>query len=158
MRSLPLFLLVAAAVVVAMAASVLSRRLWPFRRSVSMLLLAQLVLGAAALVLSIASDKTGQTLAIACLAGAGLCLCGRVIGERRTWSARWHSWRARPRGRQLTSQVHVWVDALGAGLIAATFPWADGRQMAMTIAAFLFTGVISGSVQSIRVSNRKHEL
>jgi hypothetical protein len=149
-------LVIGSAVAVAMAASALARQLWPFRRSVNMLLAGQFILGAVALGLT-ATGTGHMRLTIACLAGAGLCLGGQIVGGLRARFGRWQGWRALLRGRRPTSQVHVWTDALGAGLVGAALPWADGHQMAMSVMAFAFTGVGPGLVQSIRVYNRRYE-
>ncbi len=153
-----MFLLAGAAGAMTIAASALARQFWPFRRPVSMLLVGQFILGAVALVLCASNGKAVHVVATVCLCGAGLCLGGHIVRELPTWSARRPRWRVLRRGRRQTSYVHVWADALGAGLIASTFPWADGHKAAVAVLAFLFGGVGPGVVQSIRVSNRKCEL
>ncbi len=153
-----MFLLVGAAAATVMATSVLARKLWPCRRHVSMLLVGQLILGAMALVLRASDDRAVRGLTITCLAGAGLCLGGRIVRGVPTWLSRWRSWRTLRRGRRQTSQVYVWADALGLGVVASAFPWADGRQATVAVLAFVCSGVAPGVVQSARLNHRKYGL
>ncbi len=150
-------LVVCSVFALAAAVSSLARQLWPFRRSVSMLPVGQFILGAAALALSIAANRSLHMLTIGCLAGAGLCIGGQIaVGVRTRFGRGRGRWRGLLRARRPASHVYVWADAVGAGLVAAVVPWGYSHQMALAAAAFAGAGVFQGVVQSIRVHNGKY--
>jgi len=139
-----------------LTASPVVRSLWPRRREVRPIQIVSLVLGIAALALSL-GDPAGRMPAIACLVTAGAYTGLGAV--RRAWSRRQIGGPWFRRGPSIsTSYVYVWFDAAGVGLTTAAFSHGFGVVLPGLIEAGILAGLGTGVPASVKLRRHNHHV